>query len=121
MNDQHELYEYARSRVKSKKRLYVHFVLFVIFSVCFFIANKILLYGAEYDWYIGVVVLWFCLLMIHTVNVYIINRFMGKEWERKQTDKLIALQKRRISELETTMQRKDELNTMSEEEQKVSE
>lgn len=32
-NNQHELYEYARRRMKQKKRLYFHFILFFVGSI----------------------------------------------------------------------------------------
>ena len=42
MNEQHELYENARKRINQKKRLYQHFVVFLIGSVFLIILNKFL-------------------------------------------------------------------------------
>ena len=33
--EQHEKYEYARKRIKQKKRLYYHFILFLVGSLFF--------------------------------------------------------------------------------------
>ena len=41
----HELYEYARLRIKQKKKLYFHFVLFLISSLFMLVANKIFKVG----------------------------------------------------------------------------
>ena len=38
--NQQELYEYARKRVKQKKRVYFHFILFFVGSVFLFVVNK---------------------------------------------------------------------------------
>ena len=38
--EQHELYENARYRIKQKKRLYFHFIVFLVGSVFLIILNK---------------------------------------------------------------------------------
>jgi hypothetical protein len=42
MQEQHELYENARKRTKQKKRLYLHFVVFVVGSLFLFIMDRVL-------------------------------------------------------------------------------
>jgi hypothetical protein len=98
--EQHELLENAQRRVKQKKRLYFHFVLFLIGSVFLVLINKILKYGQEYDWFIWAITLWAFLFAIHLVNVFIAQRFLGLDWERAQREKLVAKQKKRIAELQ---------------------
>jgi hypothetical protein len=98
--EQHELLENAQRRVKQKKRLYTHFVLFLIGSVFLVLVNKILKYGQEYDWFIWAITLWAFLFAIHLVNVFIVQRFLGLDWERAQREKLVAMQKKRIAELQ---------------------
>ena len=102
MTDQHELYENARARVKQKKQLYYHFVIFLIGSVFLIILNKILKIGENFieNWFVWAVLLWLFLLVLHFINVYVTNRFVGKEWERKQTEKLVLKQEQKISKLE---------------------
>ena len=94
MNEQHELYENARDRVKQKKRLYFHFVIFLIGSVFLIVLNKLLKLGESLieNWFVWAIFLWLFFLALHFVNVHFMNRFMGKDWERKQTDKLILKQ-----------------------------
>lgn len=99
--EQHEQMEYAQSRIRQKKRLYTHFVIFLIGSVFLIVINKILKYGEQYDWFLWAMLFWAFLLVIHLVNVFITNRFMGREWERNQRERLVRKQKDRIRELES--------------------
>jgi hypothetical protein len=43
-----------------------------------------------HNWYLIAIVVWGLFLVIHAVRVLIMNRFFGKEWERIQTDKILA-------------------------------
>ena len=98
--DQHELLEHAQERIKVKKRLYNHFIIFLVGSVFLVLINKILKYGEAYDWFIWAITLWAFLFVIHAVNVFFSRKFMGLEWERKQREKLVEKQKRRIAEIQ---------------------
>jgi dihydrofolate reductase len=98
--EQLELIEKAQKRVKQKKRLYYHFVVFLVGSVFLIIANKVLKYGEKYDWFVWVITAWAFLFAIHVFNVFVTHKFMGKDWEQKQRDKLIAKQQARITKLE---------------------
>jgi hypothetical protein len=98
--EQHELLENAQRRIKLKKRLYVHFVLFLIGSVFFILVNKVLKYGEGYDWFIWAITLWAFFIAIHAVNVFILHRFLGQDWERAQREKLVVIQKKRIAALQ---------------------
>lgn len=98
--EQHELLETTRDRIRQKKRLYTHFVIFLIGSVFLVLINKILKYGERYDWFIWAITFWAFLFVIHIFNVFVTQRFMGKEWERRQREKLVLKQKERISEIQ---------------------
>ena len=102
--EQHEQLEYAHKRIKQKKNLYVHFVLFLIGSVFLILINKILKYGEEYNWFIWAITFWAFLFVVHVVNVYITQKFMGIDWEREQREKLIAKQRQRIKELQNEIE-----------------
>ncbi|MFV5702912.1 2TM domain-containing protein [Flavobacterium sp. XS2P12] len=99
--DQHEQYEYARRRIKQKKRLYFHFVLFLLGSFFLFVANKFFAIDVEADWYIWGITIWFFIFILHFIKVYITDRFMNKDWEREQIDRLVALQQKKIDQLQT--------------------
>ncbi len=98
--EQHEFLEYAQTRIKQKKRLYVHFVIFLIGSVFLILINKILKYGEPYDWFIWAITFWAFLFVIHAFNVFFTQKFMGKAWERGQREKLVLKQRHRIAELQ---------------------
>ena len=98
--EQHELLETAQKRIKQKKRLFTHFVIFLIGSVFLILINKILKYGETYDWFIWGITFWAFLFVIHAFNVFVTQKFMGKDWERSQREKLVAKQKVKIQELQ---------------------
>ncbi len=87
---QHELYEKARKRVKQKKRLYYHFVLFLVGSVFLIVLNLVFNVGERFgEWFKYAIALWLVVWILHFINIFITKRFFGKEWERKETEKLI--------------------------------
>ena len=98
--EQHELLENAQKRIKQKKRLFSHFVVFLIGSVFLVLINKILKFQEEYDWFIWAITAWAFLFIIHAFNVFVTHQFMGKAWERSQREKLVAKQKQRIAEIQ---------------------
>ena len=96
----YELMEKVRRRIKQKKRLYFHFVFFLVGSVFLIIINKVLHFKEEYNWFVWAIVLWTFLLIIHVFNVYVTHKFLGKEWEQRQREKLIEKQRAKIAEME---------------------
>jgi len=98
--EQHDLLESAHARIKQKKRLYGHFIIFLIGSVFLVLINKILKFGIEYDWFVWAITFWAFLFVIHVVNVFVTQKFMGKDWERQQREKLVLKQKEKIAALQ---------------------
>ncbi len=98
--EQHDMLETAQMRIKQKKRLFVHFVIFLIGSVFLIFINKILKYEDSYDWFIWAITLWGFFFFIHLGRVFVIEPFMGKAWERAQREKLVHKQKQRIQEIQ---------------------
>jgi amino acid permease len=115
--EQHELYENARYRIKQKKRLYFHFIVFLVGSVFLIILNKIFKVGETLieNWFVWAIILWFFLFILHVINVFVTKKFMDRNWEREQIEKLVKKQKLKIAELE-----KENLKKI-EEEQKLIE
>ena len=99
-HEQHEQLEYAQHRVRQKKRLYRHFVLFLVGSVFLVLINKILKYGEAYDWFIWAITFWAFLFIVHLVNVFITNKFMGRDWERKQREILVRKQREKLARMQ---------------------
>jgi dihydrofolate reductase len=115
MQEQHELYENARQRTKQKKRLYLHFVIFVVGSLFLFVLDRVFAVGENYvkDWFVWAILLWSFFWILHFINVFITNRFMGNEWERKQTEKLVTKQEKRIEKIKTKLERDSQFKAES--------
>jgi amino acid permease len=114
MNDQFELYEYARKRQKQKKRLYTHFIVFLIGSVFLILINKVLNVGDQFDWFMWAIIAWLFLLCIHFVNVFVTHKFMDETWQRKQIEKLVVKQELKIKELAKKVEKETHLKTTNE-------
>jgi hypothetical membrane protein len=97
---QHELYEYARLRLKQKKRLYFHFVVLVVGTLFLLSLNYLLGVFPEVNWSLWAIASWVFIFTLHFIRVFITDSFMNKKWERSQIDKLMAKQERRIEQLQ---------------------
>lgn len=98
-DEQRDLFLHAQKRVKEKKTLYYHFIIFVVGGIFLFTFNKIFNYYPQYNWYLWVLTLWLFFLLIHFINVFVTQKFMGTDWEKAQLDKLVSKQKKRIEKL----------------------
>lgn len=108
--EQRELIERAQLRARQKRRLYQHFIVFLLGSVVLILINVIFEIGTDInpfgiDWFIWAIIFWALILLIHVFNVYVTNRFFGKEWENEQVDRLVAKQQKKIAELENRIER----------------
>jgi len=108
----HEYYEKARKRTKQKKRLYFHFVLFLVGSAFFVILNKVIKFHPEIDWYVWAIFAWLVLLILHFINVFVMNKFFDKDWERLQTEKLIQKHKEKVDKLEVKLEKSGAFNNL---------
>jgi len=102
--EQLELIQNAQRRIKQKKRLYIHFVIFLIGSLFLILANLTLGIGKDVkffdiNWFVFAIFGWLFLFLYHAFNVFITHKFMGKDWEKLQLDKLVTLQQQRIEKL----------------------
>lgn len=104
--EQHEIYEYARRRIRQKKRLYFHFIFFFLGSIFFFIANKWLNIGEPTNWYIWVVTTWLFIFILHFIKVFITDSFMNKNWEREQINRLMTMQEKKLEQLKNEIENK---------------
>jgi len=105
INEQHklyDLYENARNRTKQKKRLYNHFIIFLVGSIFLILLNKLLKVGETVveNWFVWAITLWFFFFVLHFINVFVTHKFMGKEWERIETEKLVQKQELKMAKLE---------------------
>jgi hypothetical protein len=102
--EQHELYEYARQRIKQKKRLYYHFVFSALVSIFSIIINKLIGVYTENNWFIWVITILSFIFILHFIRVFITDSFMNKKWERTQIDRLIQKQERKIEQLQKDLE-----------------
>ncbi|MCL6295465.1 dihydrofolate reductase [Jejuia spongiicola] len=114
-----ELIQNAQKRIKQKKRLYIHFVIFLIGAIFLIAANTVLGIGKdvqffEIDWFVYAILLWLFFFVYHAFNVFITHKFMGKAWEQNQLDKLVAKQQERIDKLKEEFVKEETLIAQSE-------
>lgn len=102
--NQQELYEYARKRVKQKKSVYFHFILFFVCSFFFYIINKWLDVDPQDDWYLWAITAWAFIFIMHFIKVFVTESFINKKWEQEQIAKLVARQERRIEQLDKKLE-----------------
>ncbi len=101
-----EQYEYAKQRVKQKKMLFFHFVVFVLGSLLMFCVNTFVQDPAVSSvWWPYAIGIWSFFVFLHAVNVLIVNRFMGKKWQDRQIEILIDKQQTRIKELRASVEK----------------
>ncbi|WP_281846897.1 dihydrofolate reductase [Olleya namhaensis] len=110
--EQLELIKNAQRRIKQKKRLYAHFVIFLIGAVFLIVANTILGIGKEtkffgIDWFVFAIMAWLFFFLYHLFSVFVTSKFMGKEWEEQQLAKLVTKQKVRIEKLKLQVEKED--------------
>jgi uncharacterized membrane protein YkgB len=108
--DQRQMFENARARALQKKRLFQHFVTFLVGAVLLIILNVVIGYKEDfkplgYNWFVWAILLWTFFFLIHVINVWVTSSFMGKEWEQRQLEKLVTKQKERIAELQQKVDR----------------
>jgi uncharacterized membrane protein len=100
-----ELYEYARKRTLQKKRLFQHFVVFLIGAVFLIVLNVVIGYQEQfqplgYNWFVWAVLLWALIFLVHFFNVFVVHTFMGKEWQDRQMELLVKKQKEKIVKMQ---------------------
>jgi len=123
--EQLELITSAQKRIKQKKRLYIHFVVFLIGSIFLILINLVIGFGKnvklfDQDWFVSAILVWMCFLLYHTFNVFITHKFMGKKWEEEQLDKLVTKQKLRIAELQKKVEKEHPFPIDTEKKKKVN-
>src|SRR5690554_7690406 len=108
----YELYENARKRIKQKRHLFVHFVLFAVGSIFLLVLEKLFNVGiTQPNWSYWAILTWAFLFILHFINVFITKRFMNKQWEREEIDKLVEKQQRRIEQLQKKVEQNQNTNT----------
>src|SRR5690606_17421112 len=95
-----ELLQNAQKRIRQRKDLYSHIVVLLLGRVYKQLINKIFIYGVAYDWSLWAIEVYGLILVLHIVNVHGNDRFMGGDWERRQRERLVALQREKFAEIQ---------------------
>lgn len=106
-NLQIEQYEYARDRIRQKKNVFFHFILFFVGSIFLFIINKIVENNDPINWYLWAITGWAFIFILHFIKVFITDSFMNKNWERHQIDRLVTMQQKKILKLQQQLDNKN--------------
>lgn len=114
--DQLELIETAQKRIKQKKRLYAHFVVFLIGAVFLIVTNLVLNIGKDItffgiNWFVFAILAWLFLFIYHVFNVFVTSKLLSKKWEEDQLNKLVEKQKTRIAQLQQQVDKEYPLAT----------
>ena len=107
--EQYQLFKTAETYLKRKRRLYIHFGVFALGSVFFFVANKLLNFAPQYDWYLWLSFVWLFFWGCHAMDVFVFHPFLGKEWQQKQRQKLIEIQQQKIIQMQAAIEKEFEL------------
>lgn len=108
--EQRELIERAQERARQKRGLYQHFILFLIGAAVLIVLNVVFEIGQDIkpfgiDWFVWAIIVWGIILLAHVFNVFVTKKFLGKDWENRQVEKLVARQHRRIEELQRKVEK----------------
>lgn len=108
--EQLELIKDAQRRIRQKKLLYIHAVLFLIGAVFLIIANTVLGIAKDFrilgeEWFLFAILIWLFFLVYHAFNVFVTNKFMGKAWEQRQLNKLVTQQQVRIERIKKELEK----------------
>ena len=52
------------------------------------------------NWFVWAILVWLFFWILHLGNVYIFDRFFDKDWERRETEKLVAKHVKKVEKLE---------------------
>ena len=63
----------------------------------------------EYNLYLWLSLICLFLWLWHDMNVFVFNRFLGKKWQDKQREQLIAAQQKKLIKMEAAVEREFEL------------
>jgi uncharacterized membrane protein YkvI len=75
-----------------------------------FVANFFQAFGYTSNWSIWVITIWTFLFVLHFIKIYITNRFMDKNWERNQINRLVVMQQQKITEFQTQIDKEETPN-----------
>jgi hypothetical protein len=109
--DQKELFKNANRRLRQKKRLVHHLVFFIAGGAMLMFINLVLSYGSDFrplgmPWYASVIIIWAVFLIAHAINVFFVEKLMGRAWEEKYMAKLVEKQLEKLKKIQQKVDKK---------------
>jgi hypothetical protein len=69
-------------------------------------------------WYVTAVLIWSFFLIAHAINVFFVEKLMGRAWEEKYMNKLVEIQLRKLKKLQAKVDKKYPLDEPEEQDSK---
>ena len=109
--DQKELFKNANRRIKQKKRLVHHFVFFIAGAVVLIFINLVLEYQIDFRplgwyWFVSAILIWAFFIIAHAINVFFVEKLMGRAWEEEYMHKLVEKQLIKLKKLQKKVDKK---------------
>lgn len=109
-----ELLENAQSRIRQKKNVYRHFVIFLFISAFTLFIDFILEIGPDlvlfdYSWSIWILIIWTFILLYHLFDVFISKKIISNKWISNQKSQLIKVQQEKIKSLKQDIEKESEI------------
>lgn len=109
-----ELLENAQSRIRQKKNVYRHFVIFLFISVFTLFIDFVLEIGPDlvlfdYSWSIWILIIWTFILLYHLFDVFISKKIISNKWISNQKSQLIKVQQEKIKSLKQDIEKESEI------------
>lgn len=109
--DQKELFKNANRRLKQKKRFVHHFVFFIAGAVVLIFINLVLEYQIDFRplgwyWFVSAILIWAFFIIAHAINVFFVEKLMGRAWEEEYMHKLVEKQLIKLKKLQKKVDEK---------------
>ena len=109
--DQKELFKNANLRIKQKKRFVYHLVFFIAGALVLMFLNLVLQYEDELrpfgmPWFVTAILIWSFFLIAHGINVFFVEKLMGRAWQEKYMNKLVEIQLQKLKKLQAKVDKK---------------
>ena len=109
-----ELLENAQSRIRQKKNVYRHFVIFLFISGFTLFIDFVLEIGPDlvlfdYSWSIWILIIWTFILLYHLFDVFISKKIISNKWISNQKSQLIKVQQEKIKSLKQDIEKESEI------------
>jgi NADH:ubiquinone oxidoreductase subunit 6 (subunit J) len=99
-----------------------HLVFFIAGAVVLIFVNLVLEYQIDFKplgwhWFVSAILIWAFFLLAHTINVFFVEKLMGRAWEEKYMSKLVEKQLVKLKKLQKKVDEKYPLEGTSQDKQ----